>query len=70
MDAESMWIFAKNNEVAYHFIRKQKKNRSAFVHSLDDLIIEYTYEGIMSRDTYLAFRLAVPVKEAMCVHSI
>ena len=70
MDAESMWAFAKNNQVAYHFVGKQKKNRSAFVHYADDLLIEYTYEGIMTKDTYLAFRLAVPVKEAMCVYSI
>lgn len=62
---ESMWNFARHNNVFFHYVKTSKNTRSALISSC--FTFEYTFEGIMSDDTYLAFRLAIPVEKSQCI---
>lgn len=58
LDAEAMWDFAKANQVNFKFFRQEENTGDPL--GLNKL---YTYGGYMSEETYLMFRLTVPVKE-------
>ena len=59
-DAESMWSFSKNNQVAYHFVRKITNDCADPIVAAETTL--YVYEGYMTRETYLAFKIAVPTQ--------
>jgi hypothetical protein len=59
-DAELMWGFAKNNQVAYHFVRKLSNDCADPVVAAETAL--YVYEGYMTDETYLAFKISVPTQ--------
>jgi len=61
LEAEEMWDFARTNEVNFHYVRQTVLSPSE-----DPLTAainqRYIYEGYMSEETYLMFRLIVPAR--------
>ncbi len=57
LDAEKMWDFAQSHNVNFHFLTTiDNINRS---YSL------YIYEGYMTDETHLMFKLVVPTESAL-----
>ena len=55
LEAELMWDFAQLHEVNFHFTK------------ISGNVVQntrrYTYEGFMTEETYIMFRLAIPARD-------